>query len=270
MKMEGGNRIQSIQLGSTKKSPLISVITIVYNGAALIEGTIQSVLKQNLNHVEYIIIDGASKDHTVEIIKKYESQIDYWVSEPDKGIYDAMNKGLQAATGDYVWFMNAGDHVHDASIVQAIVDLKSNADVFYGEANFVDEARNLIGTRSQISTRKLPEHLKTRDMLYGMAVCHQSFIAKRSLTSLYDTQYRCSADIDWVINVLKKSKTVVNTKLVLSDYLVGGFSIQHKKLAWKERSQIYTKQYGWALNLWATFLITLRYAAHKLKGKKNY
>jgi glycosyltransferase involved in cell wall biosynthesis len=146
--MQGGKRI----LGTTaeKQPPVVSVITIVYNGGDLLEGTIKSVLKQDSSHLEYIIIDGGSKDQTLDIIKKYSDQIDFWISEPDRGIYDAMNKGLNAATGDYVWFMNAGDHIHGENVLTSIFEKEKNADVYYGEANFVKENRELIGTRSDI------------------------------------------------------------------------------------------------------------------------
>ncbi|MBC7487226.1 MAG: glycosyltransferase [Cytophagaceae bacterium] len=266
--MQGGKRI--LGTAAQKQPPVVSVITIVYNGGQLLEGTIKSVLRQDAAHLEYIIIDGGSKDQTLDIIKKYNDQIDFWISEPDKGIYDAMNKGLNAATGEYVWFMNAGDHIHGEDVLTAIFDKEKNADVYYGEANFVKENRTLIGTRSEISTRKLPEALNWNDMLYGMAVCHQSFIARRSLANAYDTSYRCSADINWVIEVLKKSKKTVHMHRVLSDYLVGGFSMKQQKLAWKERFQIYTKHYGLLKNLWATGYIVVRAGLHRLSGKGNY
>jgi len=266
--MQGGKRISGTT--TTKQTPLVSVITIVYNGGELLEGTIQSVLKQDTSHLEYLIIDGGSKDNTLDIIKRYSDQIDYWISEPDKGIYDAMNKGLKAATGDYVWFMNAGDHIHGEDALSAIFSKEKDADVYYGEANFVRENRELIGTRSSISTRKLPEALNWKNMMYGMAVCHQSFIARRSLANDYDTSYRCSADINWVIEVLKKSKKTVHTHRVLSDYLVGGFSMKQQKLAWKERFQIYTRHYGLLKNLWATSYIIVRQLIHRLRGKGNY
>ncbi|MDF2456948.1 MAG: glycosyl transferase [Cytophagaceae bacterium] len=266
--MQGGKRI--LGTATQKQSPVVSVITIVYNGGDLLEGTIQSVLKQDASHLEYIIIDGGSKDQTLDIIKKYSDQIDYWISEPDKGIYDAMNKGLKASTGEYVWFMNAGDHIHGDDVLTAIFAKEKDADVYYGEANFVKENRELIGTRSEISTRKLPEALNWKNMMYGMVVCHQSFIARRSLANAYDTSYRCSADINWVIEVLKKSKKTVHTHRILSDYLVGGFSMKQQKLAWKERFQIYTHHYGLLKNLWATSYIVVRHAMHKLSGKGNY
>ena len=92
-------------------NPKISVITVVYNSVSYIERTIQSVLSQTYPHIEYIIIDGGSGDGTTEIIKKYSGSLAYWVSEPDKGLYDAMNKGLAKATGEFVWFINSGDEI---------------------------------------------------------------------------------------------------------------------------------------------------------------
>ncbi|MDB5273743.1 MAG: glycosyl transferase [Chitinophagaceae bacterium] len=268
MQTQGGKRLSGKEL--PRQKPVVSVITIVYNGGDLLEGTIQSVIQQNHTHLEYIIIDGGSKDHTLDVIRKYNDDIDYWISEPDKGIYDAMNKGLAAATGDYVWFMNAGDHVHGKQVLESIFSIAPDADVYYGEANLVNEKRELIGTRSQASTRKLPDALTWNDMLYGMVVCHQSFIARRTIANPYDTTYRCSADINWVIEVLKSSSKIVNTHVVLSDYLVGGFSIKQQKLAWIERFHIYTHHYGLLKNLLATAYIIFRQAIHRLKGKGNY
>lgn len=99
--------------------PTFSIITITYNAVRLVEQTLLNVLSQSYPNIEYIVIDGGSTDGTVDIIKQYESGLAYWVSEPDKGIYDAMNKGLQKATGDYVWFINAGDSLCSSDTVQS-------------------------------------------------------------------------------------------------------------------------------------------------------
>ena len=108
-------------------SPLFSIITITYNAERWLEQTILSVLSQSYAGIEYIVIDGGSTDGTVEIIRRYASGIAYWTSEPDKGIYDAMNKGLQRATGDYVWFINAGDTFYAANTMQQVATLLEGA-----------------------------------------------------------------------------------------------------------------------------------------------
>ena len=100
--------------------PTFSIITITYNAVRLVQ-TLLNVLSQSYPNIEYIVIDGGSTDGTVDIIRRYESGLAYWVSEPDKGIYDAMNKGLQKATGDYVWFINAGDTLCSSDTVQSVV-----------------------------------------------------------------------------------------------------------------------------------------------------
>jgi glycosyltransferase involved in cell wall biosynthesis len=117
------------------KSNKITIITVVYNGEKTLEKTIQSVAKQIYQNIEYIIIDGGSNDKTLDIIKKYEKHIDYWISEPDKGIYDAMNKGAKKATGDYIYFLNADDYIHDERVLENInkeIINKKNPDLIYG------------------------------------------------------------------------------------------------------------------------------------------
>src|SRR5688572_13647639 len=113
-------------MNQASQRPLVSIITIVYNNRDHIEGTIKSVLFQTFTDYEYIIIDGASNDGTVDIIKQYEDKLGYWISEKDKGIYDAMNKGLRAAKGKYVWFMNSGDKIAEADTLEKIVKSASD------------------------------------------------------------------------------------------------------------------------------------------------
>ena len=119
------------------QQPVFSIITITYNASRWVESTILNVLSQSYPNIEYIVIDGGSTDGTVDIIKQYASGISYWVSEPDKGIYDAMNKGLEKATGDYVWFINAGDSLYTSDTVQSVASLaqkkRTLPDIIYGE-----------------------------------------------------------------------------------------------------------------------------------------
>ena len=136
--------------------PTFSIITITYNAVRLVEQTLLNVLSQSYPNIEYIVIDGGSTDGTVDIIKRYESGLAYWVSEPDKGIYDAMNKGLQKATGDYVWFINAGDSLCSSDTVQSVVSRlqkrKTLPDIIYGGGRWDCAVSGLLGSfRGRVS-----------------------------------------------------------------------------------------------------------------------
>ena len=251
--------------------PKVSVITIVYNNNRFIEKTIQSVINQTYSNLDYVIIDGGSTDGTVDIIKKYDSKIRYWISEKDKGIYDAMNKGQKASVGEYIIFMNSGDLFTDNTILEQIFSGKSEyADVYYGETYLMDEAGKVLGTRTDLSTRKLPKNTTWNNIKYGMVVSHQSIFVKKTLAPEYNLHYKCSADIDWVIQSLKNSQKIVNTRLVISKYLVGGFSIANQKRCWEERYEIYKKYYWVWTTLYVHGMIVFNNLLFKLKGKKNY
>ena len=226
-------------------TPKFSVITVCYNAQATIEDTIQSVIAQTYHHVEYIIVDGASKDRTLSIINRYRDRIATIVSEPDKGLYDAMNKGLRLATGDYVCFLNAGDSFHEDDTLQQMVhtlrELTELPDVLYGETELVDAEGHFVRMRRL----QAPEHLTWRSFRHGMLVCHQAFFAKRTLAEPYDLSYRFSADFDWCIRIMKKSKVLHNTHLTLIDYLEEGMTTRNHKASLHERFRIMTKHYGW-------------------------
>lgn len=225
--------------------PKFSIITVTYNAEKVLEDTIQSVISQTYRNVEYIIVDGASKDHTLEIVNKYHNRINKVISEPDKGLYDAMNKGIQLATGDYLCFLNAGDKFHDSETLQKIVHtLKGQElpDVIYGETAIVDEEGHFLHMR-RLST---PAHLNWKSFKQGMLVCHQAFFVNRELAinHLYDLQYRFSADFDWCIRIMKKAKCLHNTRLTLIDYLNEGMTTKNHKASLKERFCIMAKHYG--------------------------
>lgn len=246
--------------------PLVSIITIVYNGEQLLEPTLLSVLGQTYSNIEYIVVDGSSTDGTLDIIKRYNDQLALWISEPDKGIYDAMNKGLQMAQGDYVWFMNTGDSIAEADTLEKILACGA-ADIYYGETYLVEEDGKVLGTRSELTTRKLPRRLKFRDMGKGMMVCHQAILVKRSIAPVYDTRYPCSADIDWVAGSLKRANKVVNVQQVIARYLIGGYSIQAQRSCWKERFIITRRHYGFLAACYFSIYIVFRALWHQLNYK---
>lgn len=224
-------------------TPKFSVITVTYNAESVLEDTILSVISQTYHHVEYIIVDGASKDGTLSIINRYKDRITKVISEPDKGLYDAMNKGMRQATGDYLCFLNAGDSFHEDNTLQQIVHTiteKELPDVLYGETALVNNKRHFLRMR-RLST---PKVLTWKSFKQGMLVCHQAFFAKTSLAEPYDLQYRFSADFDWCIRVMKKARTLHNTHLTIIDYLEEGMTTQNRKASLKERFHIMARHYG--------------------------
>ncbi|WP_024996018.1 glycosyltransferase family 2 protein [Bacteroides graminisolvens] len=226
-------------------TPLFSIITVTYHAESVLEETILSVVSQTYHNIEYIIVDGASKDRTLSIVNKYRDKIQAVVSEPDKGLYDAMNKGLKMAKGEYVCFLNAGDTFHEDDTLQLIVHQlnKSNVlpDVIYGETALVDAQRHFVRMR-RLQT---PDTLNWKSFRQGMLVCHQAFIAKRALAETYDLNYRFSADFDWCIRVMKKASLLHNTRLNLIDYLDEGMTTKNRKASLKERFRIMAKHYGY-------------------------
>ena len=226
--------------------PKFSIITVTYNAGKVLEDTIQSVVFQTYRNVEYIIVDGGSTDNTLDVVHKYQERISKVISEPDKGLYDAMNKGIRMATGDYLCFLNAGDELHENETLQKIVFTlkgKELPDVIYGETAIVDEEGHFLHMR-RLST---PEHLHWKSFKEGMLVCHQAFLTRRelALANPYDLRYRFSADFDWCIRIMKQSKNLHNTHLTLIDYLNEGMTTQNHKASLKERFRIMTKHYGW-------------------------
>lgn len=237
-----------------------SIITVVFNARDLIEGTIQSVLAQTWPQVEYIIVDGASKDGTTEIIRAYGDRISRWVSEPDKGLYDAMSKGLRMATGDFVWFVNAGDRIFAPDTLEQMASLVGlQTDVLYGEVMLVDDARKHLGTRTERTTQKLPKKLHWKSLRRGMVVCHQGFVPRREIAPSF-IENNLTADIDWVIRCLQKSRETVHTGLILAEYLEGGISNKRRRQSLRDRYQVLKKHYGFIPNLWNHLIILLRAA----------
>lgn len=248
------------------QKPVFSVITVVYNSAELLDLTIRSVAAQTWSGVEYIVVDGGSTDGTLDVIEKWAPHISKWISEPDRGLYDAMNKGLRMATGDYVWFVNAGDEIFAPETLQHVAALAGpKTDVLYGEVMLVDVQRQPLGTRSQCTTQKLPLHLDWRDFRFGMVVCHQGFIARREICPDYRID-NLAADIDWVIKVLKASRHNQFVPEILANYLVGGLSKQRHLRSLLDRYKVLQDHFGPIPNLLHHGWIALRGMWHGLAG----
>ncbi len=232
--------------------PLLSIVTINYNNQAGLDRTLSSIFDTTIPFlIESIIIDGASSDASVEVIKKYEPKIAYWQSERDKGIYDAMNIGLAKSTGRYVWFLNSGDLVNERSTLKHLhpVLLQDKWDIVYGETQMVDIQYNVIGSGSENSNRPLPETLHYNSFKYGMNVVHQSFIVKREIAPLYDLRLKHVSDIDWILRILKTEPNSYLFSEPISRFVLEGHSSQNRKAANWERFKLFSKHYGLLNNL---------------------
>ena len=245
--------------------PKLTVITIVYNNVRDIERTVLSVLNQTYPNIEYLVIDGASNDGTLELLKKYEGRLAKLISERDKGIYDAMNKGLALASGDYVLFMNSGDEIYAADTVENVFSSAKDADIYYGETEMYNEDWKSLGQRRH----KAPETFTWKDFKYGMSISHQAIYIRKSLTESYDPQYKLSADIDWIIRAAKKAVKIVNTRMYVAKYLVGGMSKKKHRQSLMERFHIFSKHYGLIPNLFNHAVIAGNLAFYYLKHRRT-
>lgn len=255
---------------------LFSIITINYNNLKGLQHTVNSVCAQtDLREVQWIIIDGGSGDGSAAFIEqtaqKYANEVEIcWVSEKDKGIYDAMNKGLAMATGTYVWFLNSGDCIHNewvtSKLSTAMLALPTLPDVVYGDTMFVDINHEHLGLISKQKPQPYPKKLHGGSFRFGMNICHQSFLAKRALSPNYNLMYKQASDIDWIISVLKQAKSSFNSQLIISDFEVGGSSYQHTKTAMKERYEVLSKHYGKWQNFMAHIWIFIRRGIFNLKN----
>ena len=227
-----------------RPEPKFSIITITFNASSVIEPTLRSVKEQSYRNFEYLLIDGASTDDTVAKAKASGIEFAHIVSERDNGLYDAMNKGIRLATGDYLCFLNAGDAFHAPDTLEKIAAVAASYDelphVLYGETAEVDEQRRFVRMRRL----QAPEKLTWKSFRHGMLVCHQAFYARRDIAPLYDMQYRLSADVDWCIIVMKRSSNLVNVHQTVVDYLQNGISLQYHRASLMERFRIMCRHYG--------------------------
>lgn len=244
------------------KSIDITVITITYNNIDGLKATVES-MNYDLP-IEHIIVDGKSSDETLTFLQTLNQENVRWLSERDEGIYDAMNKGLSMAKGRFVVFMNAGDSFHRQETLSELVDCLSlsDIDVLYGETMLVDDSREHLGTRSSLTTRKLPQQLTWRSLKKGMLVCHQSFICSRAIAPSY-IMNNLSADIDWEIRCLKNAERIVKFPDIISNYLVGGISKEQHTKSLIDRFSVMLDHYGLIQTVFSHIYFIARVFIHK-------
>lgn len=223
---EGGLRL----LGDFKskdinQKPLISVLTVVFNGAETIERTILSVINQSYDNIEFIIIDGGSTDKTLDIIHKYDHAIDYWISEPDQGIYDAFNKAVSCATGEWLQFLGADDYLWDiyvlSNLVPRLLSINSNLKLVYCPVAVVNAHQELIykaGESWQFSKCKLRT---------TMSVPHQGLLYRYSWFQkygLFDTKYKIAGDYENFLRGQPHEDAVFISEYIIAGMMQGGIS----------------------------------------------
>lgn len=239
-----------------------TIVTITYNAAAVLGKTLNSVLGQTYRDIEHLIVDGNSTDTTVSIARQYAQDNEakdtghhiIITSEPDKGLYDAMNKGLQQAKGQYIVFLNAGDFFPDNDVLQHIADAAAEAGdgeplpaVLYGDTDIVDAEGNFLFHR-QLTP---PHRLSWRSFMRGMLVCHQAFYARVDIARdiPYNLKYRYSADVDWCIKVMKKASQLhlplKRVNGVIVNYTREGQTTLHHRASLIERYHVMVSHYGW-------------------------
>lgn len=247
------------------KKPVLSVITVVFNNEKHIKRTMLSVLNQTYGNIEYIVIDGKSTDGTLGIIEKYRDRLAVFITEKDAGIYDAMNKGLSKATGDYVIFMNSGDEFYKKDTVKEVFATANDADIYYGETEMIDQNLQSLGQRRH----KASENFTWRDFKYGMSISHQAIFIRRNLVENYDLKYQLSSDIDWILEAAKKARKIVNVHQYIAKYLVGGISKKKHLQSLKERFVIMRKHYSLLPTVLNHFVIAFNLGFYWLKNRRT-
>lgn len=229
--------------------PLFTIITVTYNASSTLTPTMESVRNQTFTDFEHLIIDGSSKDNTLQIAESLSKANKTKIfSEQDYGLYDAMNKGIDKACGDYLIFLNSGDAFHSDDTLEIIADAIKKNDfpgIVYGQTAIVDSYRKIIANRHLTA----PEHLEYKSFKDGMVVCHQAFVVLKRIAPLFDLRYRFSADYDWCIKCLQHSRHNIYINATIIDYLFEGLTSKNRKKSLIERFKIMTKYYGLATTI---------------------
>lgn len=247
---------------SKSATPLFTIITVTYNAGAYLEETIESIINQNYGNYEFLIIDGHSTDNTMNIVKRYEKNINFFISEPDKGIYDAMNKGIAYAKGKYINFMNAGDCFFDQMTLTKMakeIENSSNIDILYGK--FV--LKNSDNPPLKFYKGK---KISKWDLHTGIPICHQSMFIRRSLfykIGFYSLDYQIISEYDWLIDYVNQVKSLKKLQFInepVNEYLLDeGNSHIYALKGLKEFFQIAQKRFKIQYSLWVYFIYPIKY-----------
>jgi glycosyltransferase involved in cell wall biosynthesis len=233
--------------------PRLSIITVTFNAVEELPQTLISLEPITHQDIEIVVVDGGSKDGTVEWIQAHPEKVHAWISEKDKGIYDAMNKGLKLAKGEFVWFLNAGDYLFNAESLKELFQQDASFDLYYGDTEMI----SLNGTSLGLRRGGVPEQLTVDTLKTGMKVSHQSLIVRRSIAPEFDASYRLTGDLDWLIRLVKKDIKIKNLNKIVSKFTIGGASGQQWWKAMKERWRCLEHHYGFWTTLWAHLRIIL-------------
>lgn len=222
------------------EKPLVTIVTVVFNGASCLEKTIQSVLNQSYHNVEYIVIDGGSADGTVDIIKSHQNRIKYWESNSDSGIYDAMNKGIRIASGEWINFLNAGDVFYSPDVLFNIFNNKKYTEqILYGDLNVVYKKR----------AQRLRRYGKINPILYAMPICHQTMFVKSEWLKKYpfNLVYAYASDFDNLCKILKHGGNIKKVPEIIASIDAGGVSDTQRHQVYTEYKKISGEYYGYSI-----------------------
>jgi glycosyltransferase involved in cell wall biosynthesis len=253
-KGEGGLRTKGYFKKSYDDKPLISIITVVFNGEKFLEETIESVINQIYDNVEYIIIDGGSTDSTLDIVKQYEDRIDYWVSETDGGIYDAMNKGITLCSGKIVGIVNADDVLYkNATEKVAKVFIDQGISFTCGTVHICNEDGEFIRESRSLDAIEL-NTLKYKQMPFPHPTVFVSINTYKNL-GLYDTEFKVSADYDFVLKLLSVNSKFSYIQSPISKFRLGGVSGGYKSVF--ENRKVLLKHHVSSIQVYSYFLPSL-------------
>jgi glycosyltransferase involved in cell wall biosynthesis len=241
-------------------TPKITIITVTYNAATTLPTTMASLHRQRCREFQHIVVDGASTDGTQQIA----TDADILISEPDRGLYDAMNKGISRAAGEFLLFLNAGDAFADEDTLQRYCDaITPDTDIIYADTDLVDSEGRVIGHRHL----SVPEQLTVGSFANGMLVCHQAFMVRRSIAPQFNLSYRFSADYEWCIRCMRATnpQRCVNLHCVAIHYLNEGVTTANHRRSLNERFRIMRDNYGLCPTLIRHIGFLFRNAWRKIK-----